>query len=255
MRDRARTFAAAAFALLGLAAAPRAACADLPLGREGLTPPQILARYYAALAKLKTPKAVSFDYTVEQLGLHDMEQTHHVYRSALDERDETEIVDGHPLHEVRIIANHGYRYDLHAVAPTPARYAFAYARVTLDGDDVTYVFRTTPSEAGAFGVSEMDLDGATFLPKVLRFKIASGSAHGSGQLTYARADPYWVIVSAQVDAHLANGTLAHETIKWSNYQFPPSLPPSTFSPPRPAPAPDLEAAPVPATAPVEPGAP
>jgi hypothetical protein len=212
---------------------PEPSLAASPLGSEGLTPPQILARYSAALAKVKTPKAISFDYVVEQLGLHDMEQTHHVYRSALDERDETLVVDGYTLKapEVRIIANRGYRYELHAIAPTAARYAFAYSGVTLDGDNVTYVFRTTPIFPGGFGVSEIEIDGTTFLPKVLRFKVANATANGSGQLSYARADVYWVIVAAQVNAHLANGSIAHENIRWSNYQFPPSLPPSTFKPP------------------------
>lgn len=238
-----------------LAALPCGARAELPLGTEGLTPPQILARYTAALAKLKTPKAITFDYSVEQLGLRDMEQTHHVYRSAQHERDETMIVDGYTLAkpEVRIIANRGYPYDLHAVAPTAAAYAFAYSGVTLNGDEVTYVFRTTPLATRAFAVSEIEVDGATFLPKVLRFKVASDTANGSGELRYAPADDYWVIVSAQVNAHLANGSPAHENIKWLNYQFPPSLPPSTFDAPLPALAPESEV--VPTATPLEPGAP
>jgi hypothetical protein len=244
----------AAFVVAGaLVAMPRGSRADLPLGYEGLTPPQILARYNAALAKLKTPKAITFDYVVEQLGLRDMEQTHHVYRSALDERDETLIVDGQPLHEVRIIANRGYRYDLHAIAPTAAGYTFTYSDVRINGDEVTYTFRTTPTAGHGFGVSEIEIDGATFLPKVLRFKVATDSAYGSGQLTYAPADPYWVIVEAQVNAHLANGSVAHESIRWSNYQFPPSLPPSVFEAPRPALGPEPEV--VPTATPLEPGAP
>jgi len=232
------------------------ALAELPVASDVLTPAQILARYAAALAKLKTPKAMSFDYSVAQLGLRDMEQTHHVYRSALDERDETRIVDGYvlPRPTIRIIANRIYRYDLHAVAPTPAAYAFSYAGTQLDGDDVTYVFHTSPVGTRSFAVSDVVLDGKTFLPKTLRFKIASDVAHGSGELAYVPAEKYWVISEAQVSAHVAHGALAREHIRWSNYQFPSELPASTFAQPRAILAPEPDAAATATPAP-PPGAP
>jgi hypothetical protein len=40
-----------------------------------------------------------------------------------------------------------------------------------------------------------------------------------------------VVRDAQVNAHLANGTTAHEHIAWSGYSFPTELPPSTFDTP------------------------
>jgi hypothetical protein len=201
-----------------------------------LTPVAILERYEASLAALKRPRVLSFDYSVEQLGLKNMEQTHRVYRSGLNERDETLVVDGFalPRPAVRIIANRHYRYDINVVAPTSAAYAFQYSGVALDGDGEgsSYVFRTKPSVAGAFTVSEIEIDTRTFLPKVVRFKISGDGAHGSGELTYGAAESYWVVRQAQVNAHLTSGALAHERITWSNYQFPIALPPSTFEVPR-----------------------
>jgi hypothetical protein len=222
--------AAACFAM------PSVPAAAASLGSTALTPVAILERYEASLAALKRPRVLSFDYSVEQLGLKNMEQTHHVYRSGLSERDETLVVDGFtlPRPAVRIIANRLYRYDIDAVAPTSASYAFQYSGVALDpdGDGSSYVFRTKQNAVGAFTVSEIEIDTHTFLPKVVRFKISGDGAHGSGELLYGRAESYWVVRQAQVNAHLTNGALAHERITWSNYQFPIALPPSTFEVPR-----------------------
>ncbi len=238
---------------------PLPAGADAPPASDFLTPSQIMARYDAALAAAKKPSAMSFDYSVEQLGLRNLVQTHHVYRSALAERDETRIVDGSPLPRpsVRIIVNRVYRYDLHAIAPTTAVYAFKYAGARLDGDDVTYLFRTVPAASRSFAVDQMEIDGRSFLPKLVHFKISNGSARGSGQIAYARVEKYWVVMDAQVSVHLPQGSLAHEHIKWSNYQFFSSLPPSTFRLPRVilAPEPDAAAAAATATPAPVPGAP
>jgi hypothetical protein len=243
-----------AFALLlaTLFWAPSAAlrAASEPV-KGGLVPSAVLERYAASLAALKHPKAVTFDYSVEQLGLRNMEQTHHVYRSGRNERDETLVVDGLqlPRPSVRIIANRTYRYDIGAVAPTPATYSFTYSGIVLDGDDLAYVFRTEPHVPASFAVSEIELDAHTFLPKIVRFKIAGYGARGSGELLYGPSDVYWVVREAKVNAHLTSGTLAHERITWSNYQFPAGLPPSTFEAPRPTTVLDPEALASPTPAP------
>jgi hypothetical protein len=222
----------AAVTCLDLASAARAAA---PLTSPALIPSIVLEHYAASLAALKHPKALSFDYQVEQLGLHDMEQTHHVYRSGLHERDETIVVDGFtlPRPAVRILANRSDRYDIGAVAPTPAGYTFKYSGVVLNGENVAYVFGTEPRSARSFAVSEVVIDGHTFLPNVVRFKLAGYGAHGSGELVYGPADVFWLVRQAQVNAHLTSGALTHERIVWSNYQFPSALPPSTFEAPRP----------------------
>ena len=200
-----------------------------------LPPAVVLARYSAALHALAYPPAQSFDYAVEQLGLRDMEQTHHVYLSAKRERDETTIVDGYTLKRpsVRIIANRTNRYDIAAIAPTTAAYTFAFRGAVTSGTHVLYDFATVPLVATSFAVSEIQIDGTHFLPARIYFKMASGTAHGSGQLGYGLSERYWVVRDAQVNAHLAGGATAHEHIVWSNYSFPSGLPPSTFDEPHP----------------------
>jgi len=213
-------------------ALPAHAGASEPFVR--LAPAAVLARYDQALATLKRPPMLSFEYSVEQLGLHNIEQTHRVYRSGLNERDETLVVDSYTLKapEVRILANRTNHYDVAAVAPKVADYAFAFAGTRRDATGYTYLFHTTPRATQSFDVDEVEIDGRTFLPSLLRFKIAGGGGRGSGELAYGSTDAFWVIRSAVVNVHLTNGTTARERIEWSNYRFPPSLPESTFTAPR-----------------------
>jgi hypothetical protein len=198
-----------------------------------LSPAVVIERYVAALHALEAPAAQSFDYTVEQLGLRDMEQTHHGYLSGRRERDETTIVDGYVLTRpsVRIIADRNNRYDVAAIAPKPAAYSFLYRGAVVNGAHVLYVFKTMPLSPSGFAVSEVDVDGTHFLPSRIYFKLAGDVARGSGVLTYGPSDRYWVVRDAQVNAHLANGTTAHEHIAWGGYSFPSELPPSTFDTP------------------------
>lgn len=224
-------FAAIVLAAVGAGLQPLAGAAEPPLR---LTPAAVLARYDQALATLKRPPTLSFEYSVEQLGLHNIEQTHRVYRRGLNERDETLVVDSYTLKapEVRILANRTNHYDVAAVAPKVADYSFAFAGTRRDASGFTYLFHTTPRATQSFAVGEVEIDGRTFLPSLLRFKIAGGGARGSGELAYGLTDAYWVIRSAVVSVHLTDGVTAHERIEWSNYRFPPSLPDSTFTAPR-----------------------
>lgn len=214
----------------------RAARASAPVVER--SPERVLAGYVAALAALRRPAALSFEYTLSQLGLHDMEQSHRVYRRGLDERDETLVVDGYALKapSVRILRNRSYRYDVTATAPRPAQYAFAFAGTTAQGGELAYRFRTRPTTPRAFEVLAVDIDGRTSLPSVISFRIAGGGARGRGVLRYALSDGRWVIREANVTVRLARGTTARERISWSSYRFFDSLPASTFEAPRPNPS-------------------
>jgi hypothetical protein len=86
----------------------------------------------------------------------------------------------------------------------------------------------------------MTIDGTSFLPSEIRFKSASGSMNGTGAVTFSRSGKYWVPVTASVQATVA-GKPARERITFSAYQFPRSLPKSTFQSPRPLPTPVLPA--------------
>ncbi len=194
----------------------------------------VIARYRAALAAFEQPKAISFEFSLSQLGLHNMEQSHRVYRSGTNERDETLVVDGYRLKapSVRIITGHGSHYDLLAIAPQPQTYRFVPVAAVDVGGAYHYLFRVSPLGPRSFAVREIELDGHTFLPALVRFRTASNGARGAGELRYGSADGYWVIRSANVVAKLRDGKSARERIVWSHYTFPASLPPDTFRAPR-----------------------
>jgi hypothetical protein len=218
-----------------------------PRPRVLLAPALVLARYKARLAALARPKSVVYQYTVEQLGFQNLEQAHRVYRNGGSERDETLMVDGYTLQypSIRIFRNRSDRYDIGAVAPRPARYSFAYSRALAYGGGDSYVFRTVPVATGAFAVNEIEIDGRTFLPSVVRFKIAGNGARGSGELRFGPSQRYWLVRQASVNAHLPHGASAHERITWSNYLFPASLPASTFTSPHAVATPLLAPTPTP----------
>lgn len=241
---------ALAAATSGARFAPRAGPASA-LPEHALLPPSlVLTRYNAGLATARKPASVVFQYTVEQLGLHNFEQTHRVYRSGASERDETVVVDGHTLQypSIRIFAKRSDRYDVAAVAPRPGPYRFTFSGVRRGAGSATYVYKTARVTRGAFAVSEVEVDGRAFLPSVVRFKISGNGARGSGELRFGRSQSYWLVRQATVSARLTNGASAHERITWSNYQFPVSLPPSTFTQPRAVPTPPLAPTPTPTPA-------
>lgn len=168
-----------------------------------------------------------------------MEQTHRIYRAGQAERDETLIVDGFHLKAptVRIIANRSNRYEIERVAPQPAAYAFTFTGAVNESDAYGYVFQTQSRGSSSYAITEVEIDGRTFLPRTVHFHIAGGGVHGSGVLTYGQVDKYWLVLTADVSAHLSNGSIAHEIVRWSKYSFPRDLPPSTFDSPHVAPAP------------------
>ena len=230
-----------------------------PRVRAPLAPAFVLAHYAAGLAAVKRPKVLVYQYTVEQLGLRNLEQAHRVYRSGGSERDETLVVDGYTLlyPSIRIFHNRSDRYDIGNVAPRPKQYSFVYSGLRAKPGGDAYVFKTSRTAAGAFAVSEIEIDGRTFLPSLVRFKIAGNGARGSGELRFAPSQAFWLVREAKISARLTKGTKgrnAHERIAWSNYQFPSSLPASTFSAPRAVPTPLLAPTPtpMPVTAPLSP---
>lgn len=205
---------------------PRPAASQPPAGKAA----RVLERYLAALELLEAPRFVSYEYSVEQGGGTDISEMHRIYRAGSDSRDETIEEDGHRLRRPRVRIRHNAvdRYALAAVAPTPAHYLFAFAGTEKSGDHLAYTFRTTATGATAFVIDEVTIDGASFLPTVLRFRSTAGSVHGHGTLLYAKADRYWLVREARIDARYKDTPIG-ERIVWSAYRFPSALPSATFA--------------------------
>jgi hypothetical protein len=197
-----------------------------------LPPEAVVARYSAALKALKEPRVFAFEYTVQQTGPRTLEQTHRVFRSGNDERDETLAVNGNRSHTpvVRIFRGRPYRYTVAALAPKPAAYAFVYAGPHKDGKHVDYVFDLVPKrKPSGIAFTQVTIDGVSFLPQAVAF---TGPHAARGSVTFVKANRYWVARTASAQANVRGG-LAHELLGFVNWRFPNALPPSTFALPRP----------------------
>jgi hypothetical protein len=216
-----------------LAAAPALPAATAP----ALPPAAVVLKYQAALKRLKEPRVFAVQYRMEQTGTRTLEQTHRIFRSGKDERDETLAVNGNRSKKpvVRIFRNRPYRYTVAALAPKPSAYDFVYAGPHRNGKHDDYVFDLVPNgKPPAFAFTQVTIDGVTFLPQSVSF--ATRQHGGQGAVTFAKADRYWVARSASAQAEMPGG-LAHEQIAFTDWRFPPSLPASTFAMPRPLPTP------------------
>jgi hypothetical protein len=210
-----------------------AAATAPPAPRTTVLPPDaVLARYTAALAALQEPHVFAFEYTIQQTGPRTLEQTHRVFRSGNDERDETITVNGNRTHTplVRIFRGRRYRYTVAALAPKPSAYEFVYAGPHKDGKHVDYVFDLVPkAKPPALAFTRVTIDGLAFLPQSVAF---TGPHAARGTVTFVKNDRYWVARSASAQANVQGG-VAHEVLGFVHWRFPKALPPSTFAAPRP----------------------
>jgi hypothetical protein len=221
---------------------PRAAaCALAPCALLAAAPPAldsqyVLQRYAIAVAAVTPPKTVVYSYTVSQVGPNNIEQHHRIYRSAGKVRDETLSVDGIPLgRKIVRFSQHPERYAVARFAPHTNAYELLFLGTVRDGHHVDYQYEATPlSATGGARIDRLTIDGVTFLPRVVHFHSMSLGAVGSGVIVFARFGKYWMPVIADAQARI-NGKPAREHIVWSDYRFPDSLPPSTFTRPEPLP--------------------
>lgn len=199
----------------------------------------VLTRYAAAIANCAPVKTVVFTYSVSQAGAHNIEQTHRIFRSGTRQRDETIAVEGDPVKMKMIrIVNKTDRYAIANVAPRTGAYGFLFLGTHRDGRHLDYVYATEPLAQPAFHVTELTVDGATYLPALIRFTMTAGSLRAKGALAYQKIGTHCVPLEATVSATL-NGKPTRERIVWSAYSFPASLPPSTFYQPKPLAVPTL----------------
>jgi hypothetical protein len=206
-----------------------------PTPPPAVAPASMLARYAVALAANPTPPVLSFEYSLDQTGAHDIQQTHRVFRSGLSERDELLTADGKTLNPpgIHIFLGHRNRYAIEALAPRPEAYTFRYIATVRDGRHVDEVFATTPRSPSDVRIEQVTIDGVTALPDMVRF---STTVHaGSGSVAFGRVQKYWVATAATARATLAK-SLTIEHVAFYRYRFPGALAASTFSTPRPLPS-------------------
>ncbi|HEV3087025.1 MAG TPA: hypothetical protein VGX96_07330 [Candidatus Elarobacter sp.] len=218
----------------GLAAVPSPGASPAPTPVPVLAPSAVIAKYAAAVAQVRDPRVFTVEYTLVQSGPRTLEQTHRIFRSGGDERDETLAVNGtrSSTPVVRIFRGRPYRYTVAALSPKPSAYEFTYAGPHRDGKHVDYVFDLTPKAvtAPALAFTQVTIDGVTFLPQTVSF--TASRQRGAGSVTFAKSEAFWVARSATAQADVRGG-VAHEQLRFSRWRFPKTLPRSTFDKPRP----------------------
>jgi hypothetical protein len=226
-------FASLAVLLAAIAAAPARPAA--PLHR--LDSQIVLERYELEMTDLAPPKAVIFSYNISQAGPTAVEQQHVLYRSGAQVRDETISVDGQALKsKVVRIERREDRYSVERIAPRTTEYSLVFLHAIKRGQHYDYEYEATPLAASLSGfvVTGMIVDGQRDLPRSVFFRTSAANAHGTGQIDYGSAGGHWMPFAATVDA-IVRGKPARERIVWSDYRFPPALPPATFRAARPLP--------------------
>lgn len=221
---------------------PRAAaCAAALCAVLAATPPAfdsqyVLQRYAVAVAAISVPKTVIYSYTVSQVGPSNIEQHHRIYRSGSAVRDETLSVDGITLsRKIVRFSRHFERYTVARFAPHTSEYEMLFLSTVRDGRHLDYQYEATPLNRGAGAwIDRVTIDGVKFLPRTVHFHSAGSDATGSATIVFAPFGSYWMPVIADAEARV-NGKPAREHIVWSDYRFPDSLPPSTFTRPEPLP--------------------
>lgn len=209
--------------------------AAVTLVQPKLLDSQLVIRHYESnLSAVAGPRVLIFTYAVSQAGPQDIDQMHRVYRSGDLVRDETLIVDGVAQKFTRI-ARYRNRYTLQSLAPRSGEYVFLFLHPIRTGNRYDYVYRAVRlGGEAAFMVQSMTIDGQSFLPREIRFRSLGVGARGSGTLTLGKAGKYWVPLTIAVQGTV-NGRTARERIVFSGYQFPATLPKSTFQMPKPLP--------------------
>jgi hypothetical protein len=225
---------------LALTTAPTAPPDIPPLRPRATAPPRVapsstLARYAEALTANRTPLVLSFEYSIDQAGARDIQETHRVFRSGSSERDELRTVDGKRVEppSIHIFLGRRNRYALEALAPRPEAYTFRYLASVHDGKHLDQVFETKPLSPSPATVQQVTIDGITFLPVAIRFVT---NAHGgSGSVSFGRIQKFWMATAASAAATYGkSATIEH--VAFYRYRFPTNLAPSTFSTPRPLPS-------------------
>lgn len=204
------------------------------------TPPghsRVVSNYAAALAGVRIPAAYTFEYSFEHHGERPQARHDRVYRQGERERDEIMSVNGQRLlsPQIRVFSGRRDRYAIARIAPNPDAYAFTYAGVQKNGRHLDYIFDAVARVPSNYTVTQVTIDGETFLPRKVTFRTQSGTTVGTGAVTYGKAEHYWMPLSASARAEVG-GKLQTERILWGHYRFYASLPRSTFAQPRPLPS-------------------
>jgi len=204
----------------------------IPLG-TGSVATRPLDRYRAALAALPPLKDMVFQYSESRTGpTRTLVELHRVYRRVDGaERNETIAVNGEIV--VPAIVHYSTRpdwpYDVRAFAVSSDDYDLLPIGPKLVNGKRAYGISAVRTTTGDFSVTGIFLDETSWLPLRETFAVTGSGCTGTGSIDFARGGGTWLPTSTQVSCTVGTGGATFkESIAFSSFTFPPSLPSDIF---------------------------
>lgn len=210
----------------------------------------LVARYQRAIQVLKQPANMVVEYTQTRSGpTRVVTENHRIYRDADGhERNETTAINGLrvPRARVSIYTRLSWAYSPDKFFVDPESYQIALrGAVNVDGRK-GFSYAVVMKDAGAFAVTDLELDARTAMPLRERFVATSSTCAGTGSIDFGPSGGYWLpkvvsvtcplLASPETADLIPAGASYRDTIRFSSYSFPDAIPAQVFGlPPTPAP--------------------
>ncbi len=198
----------------------------------------ILGKYRAALAAHPLPPYMEFGYVVTRSGPgRIVTEQHRVYwTNDGDERNDTLSVNGTPLipPASRILHRSTWPYDPVQFMVAADDYAATPAGVSLVNGRKAYAFILTKNAASDFMLTSLYVDVRTHLPLRETFAVTGDTCAGSGSIEFSGNGRYWLPSFVAVVCSVPESTppaVYKESIRFTGYSFPNTIPPDVFTPP------------------------
>lgn len=217
---------------------------------------QALEQYRAAMGRLRVPANFVFDYVITRVSpKRVVTEKHRVYRNdAGDERNETSARNGANIVPafVRIFHRPTWPYGVERFLVTPDAYDARYEGMATVNGRLAFAYALTPKASADFGVNAIFIDLQRRLPLREMFTVAGGGCAGRGWIDFAPTGGHWMVsaVTAMCTPPSADQSSApqtqspadmsrppqssaqyRESIHFSNYRFPVSIPADVFKSP------------------------
>lgn len=192
-----------------------------------------LTRYHTALEALPPLGNVVFRYSETRSGpTRALAEEHRVYRRADgEERNETIAVNGTQVVPaiVRFVSRPVWPYEVRQFVVDSLTYNVLTLGTTVVGGKRVFGFSTVRATPGDFAITGLYLDVTRYLPLRETFEVSGGGCAGNGSIDFVAVGALWLPTSASVSCAVAPaGTAFKESITFSDYAFPETLPPDVF---------------------------
>jgi hypothetical protein len=200
----------------------------------------VLDSYRQALAIRKIPEFMEFGYTVTRSGPgRIVTEQHRVYwANPGEERNDTIAVNGTPVVPApsQVLHRASWPYDASQFTVSPDDYDAVPAGISVIAGRKAYAFALVRSSSADFMLKSLYVDAKTRLPLRQTFAVAGADCEGSGAIDFGPVGAYWLptfisVLCTQAGSGASPAPVFKESIRFTSYQFPSSIPADVFSSP------------------------